>query len=457
MNVLVIGAGYVGLVTATCFAEMGRKVICLDIDQAKVARLQKGEIPIFEPGLEEMLKRNLKAGRIQFSTDYQEAVQQSLICFIAVDTPSDAKGACNLTYVKNVARSIAKEMDSYKVIVLKSTVPVGTSQLVKTLIEEELRQRGSGCEFDMASNPEFLKEGNAIQDFMKPDRVVIGVESPRAAEILKELYSPFTFNHERIIVMDIPSSEMTKYAANAMLATRISFMNELAGLCERLGADIKWVRKGIGSDKRIGYDFLYAGAGFGGSCFPKDLRALQAMARQCAYPMPVMAATEAVNEGQKKVLGEKIKRYFTSKGGLAGKTIALWGLAFKPDTDDMREASSLVLIQDLLAEGALLRVFDPIASDNAKKFLKEMGIDSAQLSWCQSEAQAACGAHAIVLVTEWKQFRLVDFDDLYPKMQGHALFDGRNQYSAAELTSKGYDYFGIGQQPQLANKVPRGS
>jgi UDPglucose 6-dehydrogenase len=448
MRILVIGVGYVGLVTGACLAEMGHHVICLDVNKDKIEGLKEGIIPIYEPGLEEIVKRNTKAHRLVFTTHYPEAVSSTAVCFITVDTPSSEGGFADLSYVFNVATSIAEHMEDYKILAIKSTVPVGTSEQVSSLIHQLLNQRNRSLSFDLVSNPEFLKEGNAVNDFMKPDRVIIGTQSLKAAEIMKEIYSPFMLSHERLIIMDIPSAEMTKYASNAMLATRISFMNELAGLCELTGADINKVRKGIGADKRIGYHFLYAGPGFGGSCFPKDLRALRAQAEQYEYPLPLITAVEEVNRKQKKVLGQKLNNYFSSLEGLQNKTIAILGLSFKPDTDDMREAASLVLIQYLLQENCQLRLYDPIAMPNAKKRVS----DSPQIYWSPDEYDAATGADALVFVTEWKQFRFLDFDRLHSLMKGRAIFDGRNQYVPAELIKKGFDYIGIGHSPIMAKK-----
>jgi UDPglucose 6-dehydrogenase len=453
MKLTVIGIGYVGLVTGACLAEMGHHVICLDINQKKIDDLQKGIIPIYEPGLEEIVRRNTKAHRLSFSTDYQEAICCSLVCFITVDTPSTEEGSCDLSYVFQVAAAIGEHLDDYKVIVNKSTVPVGTAREVSTIISDVIARKKLDVSFDVVSNPEFLKEGNAINDFMKPDRVVIGTESPKAVEIMKEIYSPFMLSHERLILMDTFSAEITKYASNAMLATRISFMNELAGLCELMGADINKVRKGIGSDRRIGYSFLYAGSGFGGSCFPKDLRSLQAQARAFRYPLAIIEAVEKVNYKQKQILGEKISLYFSSRGGLEGKTIAILGLAFKPDTDDMREASSLVLIYQLLNAGCYLRLYDPAAMGNAQKILSSY----PHIHWSSDEFDAAMQADAIVLVTEWKQFRFLDFELLSSKMRGNAFFDGRNQYLASEMARKGFDYIGIGHSPLYSeNNVKAG-
>ncbi len=437
MKILVVGTGYVGLVTGACFAEMGHHVVCLDIDKEKIDRLNENKIPIYEPGLEEFVVRNRKAGRLEFTTDYAYGVQKSLVCFIAVSTPAGEDGSADLSYVQKAAQQIAEQMDGYKIIVNKSTVPVGSCHLVAEIVQNTLTKRGATHEFDTVSNPEFLKEGDAVSDFMKPDRIIIGTDNPRVRALMEELYAPFNLNHDRLITMDPLSAEMTKYAANAMLATRISFMNEIAGLCERVGANISMVRKGIGSDQRIGYAFLYAGVGYGGSCFPKDVKALCATGRKHEYPTPLIDAVEEVNGRQKKLLGEKIKAYFG--GSLAGKTIALWGLSFKPGTDDMREAPALVLIRQLLAEGVHVRLYDPVAMPRTKEILKK----SPQITWCKDEFEAAKDVDAIVLVTEWKQFRFVDFEKVKPKRR--LFFDGRNQYSAQEMAAKGYEYISIGR------------
>lgn len=454
MKILVIGTGYVGLVTGACFAEMGHHVTCLDINLEKIESLRKGVIPIFEPGLEEIVKRNVKARRLHFTTNYKEAVEQSLVCFITVPTPMGIDGAADLSYVKEAVETIALHMNEYRIIVNKSTVPVGTAQFVTETMENILDKRQVSIPYDVVSNPEFLKEGDAINDFMKPDRIILGVDNSNVASTMKELYEPFNLNHDRLIVMDVVSAEMTKYAANAMLATRISFMNELAGLCELMGADITKVRKGIGSDSRIGYSFLYAGAGFGGSCFPKDLKALQATAERLNYPLSILNAVENVNVKQKKVLGKKICDYFSTRGGVAQKTIAVWGLSFKPGTDDMREAPSIVLIEHLAREGAHLRLFDPVAMEKAKEIaiFQELG---SQMTWCTDELDAAKGANAIVLMTEWKQFRFTDFAPVLKEMQGRAFFDGRNQYHPQEMAAKGFDYISIGQPTARVKKDSR--
>src|SRR3990167_3055624 len=444
MQILIVGTGYVGLVTGACFAEMGHIVTCLDIDHEKIEMLQKGAIPIYEPGLEEIVKRNIREKRLFFTTNYEEAVRPARCCFIAVPTPSKEDGSCDISYVETAARQIASYMDKdYKVIVNKSTVPVGTAHRVKTVM---LAIR-STLNLDVVSAPEFLKEGNAVSDCLRPDRIIIGSDTSKPVELLKEIYAPFTLNHERILVMDTLSAEMTKYAANAMLATRISFMNEIADICKKVGANVNEVRKGIGSDSRIGYSFLYPGVGYGGSCFPKDIRALISVAKKAGSEPLLLQAVDQVNNRQKKVLGQKISKYFAAKGGLKGKTVAIWGLSFKPDTDDMREAHSLTLIEDLLSQGAILRLFDPVAMPNAKKTLENI----PNITWCKDEFDAAVGADAIALLTEWKQFRLVEFPPILKKMKGSAFFDGRNQYKPLDMKTKGFDYIAIGVPDQIKN------
>ncbi|MCB1109872.1 MAG: UDP-glucose/GDP-mannose dehydrogenase family protein [Chlamydiia bacterium] len=441
-DIVVIGVGYVGLVTGTCFAEMGHTVTCIDIDKSKIEKLKKGTIPFYEPGLKELVERNQKGKRLQFSTSYED-VQNAKACFIAVGTPEGKTGKADLSQVEAAAQAIGKHLRHYTVIVNKSTAPVGTVKLLKGLIRDHLEE---DIPFDVVSCPEFLKEGSAIDDCMKPDRIIIGSDSEKATRVLKRLYSSFTFNHDRILIMDIESAELTKYASNAMLATRISFMNELSWMCEKVGANINAVRKGMSADHRIGYHFLYAGAGYGGSCFPKDIRALCALSAELKCETPLLEAVEAINEKQKKRLSKRISDYFSKKGGIQGKTIAIWGLAFKPNTDDMRDAPSLTLIHSLLKKGAILRLYDPIAMPNAKKALK----GEENLRFCISEYQAAQHADAIVLVTEWKQFRFVNLNTVLSKMRGNAFFDGRNQYHPKEMAAKGYRYFGIGVPPTPA-------
>lgn len=442
MQILMVGTGYVGLVTGACFAEMGHMVTCLDINKEKIEMLQKGEVPIYEPGLDELVKRNLQQKRLKFTTDYAKAVAEAKVCFIAVPTPSRDDGSCDISYVETAAREIAKHMNGYKIIVNKSTVPVGTAARVQAVIREE---RGDTVSFDVVSNPEFLKEGAAVQDCLKPDRIIIGANAAKPIEVLKEIYSSFTLSHDRILVMDILSAEMTKYAANAMLALRISFMNEIADVCKKVGANVNEVRKGIGSDSRIGYSFLYPGVGYGGSCFPKDVRALISTAKNAGCNPLLLEATDTVNERQKKVLGQKMIQYFASRGGVKNKTIGIWGLSFKPDTDDMREAPSITFIEELLKEGAKVRLFDPVSIPNAKKILGT----SSQITWCDNEFEAADGADAVALLTEWKQFRLVDFQSVQSQMKGIAFFDGRNQYKPLDMKEKGFDYIAIGVPDQL--------
>lgn len=435
MQILMVGTGYVGLVTGACFAEMGHTVTCLDIDAEKIRTLEQGIVPIYEPGLEEIVKRNIKQHRLFFTTDYAKGVDSAVVCFIAVPTPSQSDGSCDISHVESAARLIAKHMKTYRIIVNKSTVPVGTAYRVAAAMREVTE-----TPFDVVSNPEFLKEGAAVQDCLKPDRIIIGSDGPKPAEMLKEIYSAFTFSHDRILFMDTLSAEMTKYAANAMLATRISFMNEVADICKRVGANVNEVRKGIGSDSRIGYHFLYPGIGYGGSCFPKDIRALIAVAKSVGSEPLLLQAADEVNNRQKKVLCQKMTHYFAQRGGLKGKTVAVWGLSFKPDTDDMREAPSLTFIEELIKQGAKLRLFDPIAMPNAKKLLG----GNPHIAWCADEFDAAHGADAIALITEWKQFRLVDFKPIRGKMLGNAFFDGRNQYKPLDMKNKGFDYISIG-------------
>jgi UDPglucose 6-dehydrogenase len=441
MRILVVGTGYVGLVTGSCFAEMGHHVLCLDIDKKKIESLNQGEIPIYEPGLKEIVQRNRDAGRLSFTDQYSSDALDAQIIFLAVATPSAEDGSADLTYFKKAAQSVALSMQDYAVIVNKSTVPVGSHLLVKEIVEDVLDQRGVDFGFDVVSNPEFLKEGDAVNDFMKPDRIVIGAESQQAIELMKELYSPFNLSHDRLLVMDPASSELTKYASNAMLACRISFMNELSRLCEKVGADIRSVRKGVGADNRIGYSFLYAGVGYGGSCFPKDVRALKHSYEEYGLQGYLVDAIEQVNQAQKEVMGKKIEEFFSTRGGLAGKKFALWGLSFKPGTDDMREAPSIPLIQFLASQGAQLSLFDPVAMERAKEVLPDL----EQVEWAEDEYHAAEQADAVILMTEWKQFRFVDFEALKAEMKSPAIFDGRNQYTPKEMKKRGFTYIGIGR------------
>jgi len=439
MKITVIGTGYVGLVSGTCLADVGNDVLCLDLDAAKIRTLNEGGIPIYEPGLEAMVRKNAAAGRLRFTTDIEAAVSHGTLQFIAVGTPPDEDGSADLQYVVAAARNIGRHMTGYKVVVDKSTVPVGTADKVRAAIGEELARRGATVDFSVVSNPEFLKEGAAVEDFMKPDRIVVGADDARAVELMRELYAPFQRNHERLIVMDVRSAELTKYAANAMLATRISFMNELANLAEKLGADIEWVRKGIGSDPRIGFHFLYPGVGYGGSCFPKDVQALIRTAHEAGQDLQVLQAVEAANEAQKGVLAAKIAQRLGAD--LTGRTLALWGLAFKPNTDDMREAPSLVLIADLLARGASIRAYDPVAAHEAKRILG----DNPRIVYAKSPMDALDGADALAIVTEWKEFRSPDFEAIRTALKMPVIFDGRNLYDPATPRKAGLDYFPIGR------------
>lgn len=439
MKIAIVGTGYVGLVSGVCFAEIGTDVTCVDVNKAKVDQLKSGVIPIYEPGLEDMVERNVKAGRLHFTTELKDVINDVEVVFSAVGTPPDEDGSADLRYVLEVAKTVGQYMNHYIVLVTKSTVPVGTAKRVRAAIQEELDKRGVKIEFDVASNPEFLKEGAAIKDFMSPDRVVIGVESERAKELMTKLYRPFLLKNFRVLFMDIPSAEMTKYAANSMLATRISFMNDMANLCEIMGADVNQVRKGIGADARIGGKFLYAGCGYGGSCFPKDVKALIHTAKENGYTMRLLEAVENVNEHQKRVLFEKIQRRFLSKGQ-RDLTIAIWGLAFKPNTDDLREATSLVLIKELLNAGIKVRVFDPIV----KSLPDFLGIKSDNLYFANDTYDAVFGANAICLVTEWQEFRLPNWQIIKSSMAQPVMIDGRNIYDPAELRSIGFEYEGIG-------------
>ena len=436
MNIVIVGTGYVGLVSGTCFSEMGIHVTCVDIDGQKIEKLKNGILPIYEPGLEDMVLRNVKAGRLSFTTDIRTCLDEAEVVFSAVGTPPDEDGSADLHYVLDVARTVGKNIKKYRVFVTKSTVPVGTAQKVKAAIAEEISKRGVKVEFDVASNPEFLKEGAAVDDFMRPDRVVVGVESERAKEIMGRLYRPFMLTNDRMLFTDIPSAEMIKYAANSMLATRISFMNDIANLCERVGADVSMVRKGIGSDSRIGAKFLYPGCGYGGSCFPKDVKALIKTAEKNGYEMHVLKAVEEVNERQKRILFSKLEKHFG--GDLKGKKIAMWGLSFKPETDDMREAPALVLIDLLLNAGCDVRVYDPIAMEECKRRIGE------SVTYCADKYEAAIDADALLMVTEWKEFRMPSWDVLRKTMRGNVVIDGRNIYDRKELEGRGFVYYRIG-------------
>ena len=436
MNIAIVGTGYVGLVSGTCFAEMGVNVTCVDIDEAKIGRLLSGQIPIYEPGLDDMVRRNVEAKRLHFSTDLASVIDDVEVVFSAVGTPPDEDGSADLQYVLNVARTFGQNIKKYTLLVTKSTVPVGTARKVKAAIEEELAKRGVDVPFDVASNPEFLKEGAAIKDFMSPDRVVVGVESDRARELMTRLYRPLMLNNFRVIFTDIPSAEMIKYAANSMLATRISFMNDIANLCELVGADVNMVRKGIGSDSRIGSKFLYPGCGYGGSCFPKDVKALIKTAEKNGYSMQVLKAVEAVNEEQKSVLFKKLERHYG--GDLAGKRVALWGLAFKPETDDMRESTALVVIDLLLKAGCTVRVYDPVAMDECRRRIGD------SVEYATDMYDAVLDADALLLVTEWKQFRLPGWGVVKKSMNTPLIIDGRNIYDRRELLENGFEYYCIG-------------
>ena len=435
MNIAIVGTGYVGLVTGTCFSEMGVDVTCVDINEAKIKALQAGVMPIYEPGLESLVTKNVEAGRLHFTTDLTSCLDQVSVVFSAVGTPPDEDGSADLSYVLDVAHTVGRSINKYTLLVTKSTVPVGTAQKVKAIIREELNKRGVNIEFDVASNPEFLKEGAAIKDFMTPDRVVIGVESERAKKIMEKLYSPFLLNNFPVIFTDIPSAEMIKYAANTMLATRISFMNDIANLCELVGADVNMVRKGIGSDKRIGDKFLYPGCGYGGSCFPKDVKALIKIADKVGYSMEVLKAVETVNERQKSVVFEKLFRLFN--GRLAGKRIAIWGLSFKPETNDIREAPALTVIRRLLDVGAVLTVYDPIAMDDCRRCIDVV-------SYAKDMYEACLDADCLILMTEWKQFRVPAWNKVRNLMRGNIIVDGRNIYNPAELENEYFVYSGIG-------------
>lgn len=438
MKIAIVGTGYVGLVTGACFAEMGLNVVCVDIDKSKIEKLKNGVMPIFEPGIQELVNKNADEGRLSFTTNLIDILDDVSVIFSAVGTPPDEDGSADLKYVLDVARNVGKHMNNYKLLVTKSTVPVGTAPKVKKVIQAELDKRGVDIPFDVASNPEFLKEGAAIKDFMSPDRVVVGVDSERARLLMERLYKPFLLNGFPIIFMDIASAEMSKYAANAMLATRISFMNEIAALCEATGANVDSVRKGIGSDKRIGSSFLYAGAGYGGSCFPKDVKALITTAKEFGFQMKIVEAVELVNEHQKGIIFRKLNDAFKNK--IKGKTIAIWGLTFKPDTDDMREAPSMVVINDLLNAGVKVRIFDPVAMEETAQKLGN------KVTFCKNPYDAVDGADAVALVTEWKPFRLINWSHIKQLMKGNVVVDGRNIYDPAELKAEGLNYYSIGKK-----------
>lgn len=441
MNIAIVGTGYVGLVSGACFSEMGINVTCVDIDEKKIQKLKDGIMPIYEPGLDELVERNVKAGRLQFTTDLTTCLDDVEVVFSAVGTPPDEDGSADLKYVLEVARTVGRNINKHVVLVTKSTVPVGTAKKVRAAIQEELDKRGASIEFDVASNPEFLKEGAAIKDFMAPDRVVVGVESERARKLMERLYRPFTLNGYPILMMDVPSAEMTKYAANAMLATRISFMNDIANLCERIGANVDNVRKGMGTDSRIGSRFLYAGCGYGGSCFPKDVKALVHTGIENGYHMQVIEAVEAVNEKQKSIVFDKLSAAF--HGDLKGKTIAVWGLAFKPETDDMREAPALVVIEKLLEAGAVVKAFDPVAMEECKRRIGDT------ITYCKDMYEAVIDADAVALLTEWKQFRMPSWAIIHKAMNDFVVVDGRNIYDSEELHELGFTYSRIGQKQSV--------
>lgn len=436
MKIVIVGSGYVGLVTGTCFAEVGVDVVCVDVDKRKIDMLNDGKSPIYEPGLDEMLQRNIAKGSLKFSMKLEDTLEDAEVVFIAVGTPPDEDGSADLKYVLEVSRTIGQNMKKHMLVVTKSTVPVGTAKKVRTAIEDELKKRNLNIEFDVASNPEFLKEGDAILDFMKPDRIVVGVESEKAEEIMSRLYKPFTLNGHPVIFMDVPSAEMTKYAANSMLATRISFMNDIANLCEIVGANVNMVRKGIGSDTRIGSKFLYSGVGYGGSCFPKDVQALIKTAQENGYNLRILESVEEVNYDQKSVLFNKVNAYFG--GNLEGKKIGLWGLSFKPNTDDMREAPSLVLIDKFIKAGCTVKAYDPVAAEETHRRIGDI------IEYADNIYDAIDGADCLVLVTEWTEFRFPNFDKLKTLLKNHVIFDGRNIFDKNEVVKNGFDYFGIG-------------
>ena len=442
MKITIFGSGYVGLVTGACFAEVGNDVLCVDIDQQKIDNLKEGRIPIHEPGLDEIVVDNFRAGRLNFTTDIRQGVEFGLYQMIAVGTPPDEDGSADLRHVLSVAESIGRYMQEYRIVINKSTVPVGTADLVKEKIASVLSGRSIAIDFDVVSNPEFLKEGDAVNDFMKPERIIVGVDDPRTKELLRFLYSPFNRSHERFIAMDIRSAELTKYAANAMLATKISFMNEIANIAERVGADVEAVRKGIGSDSRIGFSFIYPGVGYGGSCFPKDVQALERTAHKHGYHSRILQAVEAVNQDQKSSMVKKIKGHFNEN--IEGKVFALWGLAFKPNTDDMREAPSRRVIEELLNDGARVRVYDPIAMDEARKIYGEC----EEIVFASSPEEAVSGSNALVILTEWLVFRSPDFEMIKKELSHPVVFDGRNIYNPEFMENSGFTYYSIGRRPR---------
>lgn len=446
MNITVVGSGYVGLVTGTCFAEMGNHVTCIDIDRDKIEKLKKGIIPIYEPGLEAMVAKNVENGSLYFSTNLEDGMKKSKVIFIAVGTPMGEDGSADLQYVLSVASEIGQKMHKPIIVVDKSTVPVGTADKVAEVISKELKQRDEDIEFHVVSNPEFLKEGAALQDFMKPDRIVIGADNDMAFETMRDLYAPFTVNHDRMIEMDVRSAEMTKYVANAMLATKISFMNEIANICELVDADVNQVRIGIGSDSRIGYSFIYPGSGYGGSCFPKDVKALKKIAEDQGYDAGLISSVEAVNDKQKLVIAEKIVKRFGDD--LSGKVFALWGLAFKPGTDDMREAPAIYIAKELVKRGAKIKAYDPKAMHEAQTFYLK---DTPNISYYDSKYETLGDANAMILLTEWKEFRSPDFEELKMKLIEPIIFDGRNQYSHLRLESKGFEYYQIGKRAETVS------
>ncbi len=446
MNICIIGTGYVGLVAAACLAEMGNDVVCIDVNPDVIDQLKAGNVHIFEPGLEPLVTRNTAEGRLRFSTDLAEGMEDALFVFSCVGTPSTPDGSCDLSYVDNVARQIGETISEYTIIINKSTVPVGTADRVKEIIQAQLLRRGLSLEFDVVSNPEFLKEGDAVNDFLKPDRVIVGTDNVRTAKLLETLYAPFARSRDKMIVMGIKSAEMTKYAANCMLATKISFMNEVANICENVGADVREVRAGIGSDRRIGYHFIYPGVGYGGSCFPKDVRALINTAREYGCTPNLVEAVDAVNNRQKVKLAEKVIHYFKSRGGLAGKTLAMWGLAFKANTDDIRESAALDIIQSLTAAGMTIKAYDPVAGDNAKKILH----DNASVTVVDNQYDAIDVADALAVVTDWNQFRNPDFNRIKKMLTDPVIFDGRNLFSRSFMKEMGFSYISVGRRPLLA-------